>query len=145
MQFIFQCALSGIICEFKKKKRRKENDFILTCRQAARLWPHQTLVNIVIGKYCKWVWPSSLRQKGEKVVSFYACTATPFCESIALGWLQFYLSNECTEIADITLCSKSNFILIDSVRFTKPMQWLSALLEHIVMLFALERRGICWE
>lgn len=66
-------------------------------------------------------------------------------ESIALARLQFYLSNECAEIADITLCCKSNFALIDSARSTKPMLWLPALLERIVVLFALERGGICWE
>lgn len=39
-------------------------------------------------------------------------------ETTTLAWLQW---NECTEIADLTLCCKSNLVLIDSARFTKLM------------------------
>lgn len=67
-----------------------------------------------------WVVLSRAKKGGKKVASFQLAPLNYSVESIALARLQFYLSNECAEIADITLCCKSNLVLIDSARFTKP-------------------------
>lgn len=93
--------------------------------------------NVAVGT----CWVVFSRAKRKKWASFQLALLNYSVESIALARLQFYLSNECAEIADITLCCKSNFVLIDSARFTKPMLWLPALLERIAGVICIGKKG----
>lgn len=68
-------------------------------------------------------WTISSLERKDKQLPFYLHCCT-ILVSPTLAWLQLYLSNECTGKADITLCYKSNLLLIDSVQFPNPMVWL---------------------
>lgn len=114
LDLIFQGDISRVICVWKNAS------FSFVRRQAAWSWPCQVLVSIIHEKCCSWdLLGSAQSGKEEKVASFQLALLNYSIESTALAWLQFYLSNECTEIADITLCCKSNLVLIDSTGFTQ--------------------------